>query len=74
MTLREMLDKVIKTRRPDVIVINRKMFKILLLELSKIEGSFEDIRLKYRNVIIQSNPAVPDGEIRSSQNPKIIRP
>ena len=71
MTLCETLDNVIATRRPDVVMINRKMFKILLLELSQIDGSFKNVRIKYKNVAIHSNPEIPDGEIKSSKNPKI---
>ncbi len=67
MTLREMLDLVIKTRDPDTIMINRKMLKILLNEFSQINGSFKDIQLSYRKVAIHTNPSLPDGEIKSSR-------
>lgn len=72
MMLREMFDKVIATRRPDVIEVNRKMFKTFLFEMTKEEGSFKNLRIKYKNVAIHSNPGVPNGEIRSSKNPRII--
>lgn len=72
MTLREAFDKLIVAERPDIILINRKRFKQFLIELSKIDESFKDVRLKYRNVFIQSNPTLSDNEVRSSKNPKII--
>lgn len=67
MMLREMFDVVINTRDPDTIMINRKMFKILLNEFSQINGSFKDLQLKYKNVAVLTNPALPDGEIKSSK-------
>ena len=76
MILHEKLVKLIATKHPSTIAMNRKMYRQLLKELSEIQGSFEGVFVKINGVGIYTIPTLPDDIIQAggSSTTKSIAP
>ena len=71
MTLHEELKALIAKDHPKMIFVNRKMYRKLLKELSKIQGSFEGVLIKIDGVGIYANPTLADGAVQAYATPPI---